>query len=89
LPAKPGSTPCTPIVVHAQQRPTWLPGLDPPPYLGTSAAHCALSNSRPELKNFCLLFMFCLILLCFSKFSLAGDFGFDPLGLGEDPESGM
>jgi light-harvesting complex I chlorophyll a/b binding protein 5 len=33
--------------------------------------------------------MFCLILLCFSKFSLAGDFGFDPLGLGEDPESGM
>lgn len=36
--------------------------------------------------------MFCLILLCFSKFSLAGDFGFDfdPLGLGDDdPESGV
>jgi len=33
LPAKPSSTRCTPVVVHAQQRPTWLPGLDPPPYL--------------------------------------------------------
>nr|ABN10530.1 Lhca5 protein [Gentiana lutea] len=43
---------CT--VVRAQQRPTWLPGLDPPPYLDGT---------------------------------LAGDFGFDPLGLGEDPES--
>ncbi|KAK6939596.1 Chlorophyll A-B binding protein [Dillenia turbinata] len=43
------------FVVHAQaQRPTWLPGLDPPPYLDGS---------------------------------LAGDFGFDPLGLGEDPDS--
>ncbi|XP_047324571.1 photosystem I chlorophyll a/b-binding protein 5, chloroplastic [Impatiens glandulifera] len=44
------------VVVHAQQqpRPTWLPGLDPPPYLDGS---------------------------------LAGDFGFDPLGLGEDPAS--
>ncbi|XP_074290828.1 photosystem I chlorophyll a/b-binding protein 5, chloroplastic-like [Silene latifolia] len=41
-------------VVQAQSRPTWLPGLDPPPYLDGS---------------------------------LAGDFGFDPLGLGEDPES--
>ncbi|CAL2234153.1 unnamed protein product [Prunus armeniaca] len=41
-------------VAHAQLRPTWLPGLDPPPYLDGS---------------------------------LAGDFGFDPLGLGEDPES--
>ncbi|KAI3439713.1 Chlorophyll a-b binding protein [Psidium guajava] len=41
-------------VVRAQQRPTWLPGLDPPPYLDGT---------------------------------LAGDFGFDPLGLGEDPES--
>lgn len=41
-------------VVQAQQRPTWLPGLDPPSYLDGS---------------------------------LAGDFGFDPLGLGEDPES--
>lgn len=40
--------------VRAQQRPTWLPGLDPPPYLDGT---------------------------------LAGDFGFDPLGLGEDPES--
>ncbi|PWA75939.1 chlorophyll A-B binding protein [Artemisia annua] len=40
--------------IHAQDRPTWLPGLDPPPYLDGS---------------------------------LAGDFGFDPLGLGEDPES--
>ncbi|XP_060188047.1 photosystem I chlorophyll a/b-binding protein 5, chloroplastic [Lycium barbarum] len=45
--------PCT-TVVQAQQRPTWLPGLDPPPYLDGT---------------------------------LAGDFGFDPLGLGEDPES--
>ncbi|OVA10466.1 Chlorophyll A-B binding protein [Macleaya cordata] len=36
------------------QRPTWLPGLDPPPYLNGT---------------------------------LAGDYGFDPLGLGEDPES--
>uniref|UniRef100_A0A0F7GZW6 Chlorophyll a-b binding protein, chloroplastic n=1 Tax=Geranium incanum TaxID=1158081 RepID=A0A0F7GZW6_9ROSI len=42
------------IVVRAQERPTWLPGLDPPPYLNGT---------------------------------LAGDFGFDPLGLGEDPES--
>ncbi|KAK0577073.1 hypothetical protein LWI29_027514 [Acer saccharum] len=41
-------------VVRAQQRPTWLPGLDPPPYLDGK---------------------------------LAGDFGFDPLGLGEDPDS--
>ncbi|CAA2979249.1 photosystem I chlorophyll a b-binding 5, chloroplastic [Olea europaea subsp. europaea] len=42
------------VVVRAQNRPTWLPGLDPPPYLDGT---------------------------------LAGDFGFDPLGLGEDPES--
>ncbi|GFP91729.1 chlorophyll a-b binding protein 7 chloroplastic [Phtheirospermum japonicum] len=42
------------MVVKAQDRPTWLPGLDPPPYLDGT---------------------------------LAGDFGFDPLGLGEDPES--
>ncbi|TMX00359.1 hypothetical protein EJD97_000962 [Solanum chilense] len=40
--------------VQAHQRPTWLPGLDPPPHLDGT---------------------------------LAGDFGFDPLGLGEDPES--
>ncbi|KAJ1397395.1 Chlorophyll A-B binding protein [Sesbania bispinosa] len=50
-----GVTPrCRRICVAAQQRPTWLPGLDPPPYLDGT---------------------------------LAGDFGFDPLGLGEDPES--
>ncbi|KAM6551791.1 hypothetical protein CsatB_001599 [Cannabis sativa] len=42
------------VVAQAQVRPTWLPGLDPPPYLDGS---------------------------------LAGDYGFDPLGLGEDPES--
>ncbi|XVF39941.1 hypothetical protein PTKIN_Ptkin01aG0073100 [Pterospermum kingtungense] len=42
------------IAVQAQQRPTWLPGLDPPAYLDGT---------------------------------LAGDYGFDPLGLGEDPES--
>ncbi|MED6218728.1 Photosystem I chlorophyll a/b-binding protein 5, chloroplastic [Stylosanthes scabra] len=42
------------ICAAAQQRATWLPGLDPPPYLDGT---------------------------------LAGDFGFDPLGLGEDPES--
>ncbi|KAH7567419.1 hypothetical protein JRO89_XS07G0069900 [Xanthoceras sorbifolium] len=54
-PAKMGTTRrCTSTVVRAQQRPTWLPGLDPPPYLDGT---------------------------------LAGDFGFDPLGLGEDPES--
>ncbi|OMO74768.1 Chlorophyll A-B binding protein, plant [Corchorus olitorius] len=41
-------------LLRAQQRPTWLPGLDPPPYLDGT---------------------------------LAGDYGFDPLGLGEDPES--
>ncbi|KNA20832.1 hypothetical protein SOVF_048750 [Spinacia oleracea] len=41
------------VVLQAQARPTWLPGLDPPPHLDGS---------------------------------LAGDFGFDPLGLGEDPE---
>lgn len=41
-------------IVQAQERPTWLPGLDPPAYLDGS---------------------------------LPGDFGFDPLGLGEDPES--
>uniref|UniRef100_K7KSZ4 Chlorophyll a-b binding protein, chloroplastic n=1 Tax=Glycine max TaxID=3847 RepID=K7KSZ4_SOYBN len=40
--------------VGAQQRPTWLPGLDPPPHLDGT---------------------------------LAGDFGFDPLGLAEDPAS--
>ncbi|KAM7514217.1 hypothetical protein LguiA_003800 [Lonicera macranthoides] len=42
------------ILVRAQQRPTWLPGLDPPSYLDGT---------------------------------LAGDYGFDPLGLGEDPKS--
>nr|QGW67519.1 light-harvesting chlorophyll a/b-binding protein [Hevea brasiliensis] len=53
--SKIGRTRCfTRTVVHAQQRPTWLPGLDPPPYLDGT---------------------------------LAGDYGFDPLGLGEDPES--
>ncbi|ONK67264.1 uncharacterized protein A4U43_C06F18340 [Asparagus officinalis] len=41
------------VVVQAH-RPTWLPGLDPPPHLDGS---------------------------------LSGDFGFDPLGLGEDPKS--
>ncbi|CAI0558315.1 unnamed protein product [Linum tenue] len=41
-------------VAQAQPRPTWLPGLDPPPYLDGS---------------------------------LPGDYGFDPLGLGEDPNS--
>ncbi|CAM8975984.1 unnamed protein product [Rhodiola kirilowii] len=41
-------------VAQAQQRPTWLPGLEPPSYLDGK---------------------------------LPGDFGFDPLGLGEDPES--
>lgn len=30
-PIKPGSTRY--LAVRAQQRPTWLPGLDPPPYL--------------------------------------------------------
>ncbi|KAL9313003.1 hypothetical protein ACSQ67_018455 [Phaseolus vulgaris] len=48
-------TPCyRQTCVAAQQRPTWLPGLDPPPYLDGT---------------------------------LAGDFGFDPLGLAEDPET--
>ncbi|WOK99779.1 photosystem I chlorophyll a/b-binding protein 5, chloroplastic [Canna indica] len=42
------------VQAQGQQRPTWLPGLDPPPYLDGT---------------------------------LAGDYGFDPLGLGEDPES--
>ncbi|XP_051139231.1 photosystem I chlorophyll a/b-binding protein 5, chloroplastic isoform X2 [Andrographis paniculata] len=45
---------CRTVVVQAQDRQTWLPGLDPPPYLDGT---------------------------------LPGDFGFDPLGLGEDPES--
>ncbi|XP_030950286.1 photosystem I chlorophyll a/b-binding protein 5, chloroplastic [Quercus lobata] len=54
-PTRPGTTRClTQTVARAQLRPTWLPGLDPPPYLDGS---------------------------------LPGDFGFDPLGLGEDPES--
>uniref|UniRef100_A0A1D1YBW6 Chlorophyll a-b binding protein, chloroplastic n=1 Tax=Anthurium amnicola TaxID=1678845 RepID=A0A1D1YBW6_9ARAE len=47
------SRPPRPLAAQAQ-RPTWLPGLDPPPHLDGT---------------------------------LAGDFGFDPLGLGEDPES--
>uniref|UniRef100_A0A9I9CZF0 Chlorophyll a-b binding protein, chloroplastic n=1 Tax=Cucumis melo TaxID=3656 RepID=A0A9I9CZF0_CUCME len=44
------------LIAHAQSehRQTWLPGLDPPPYLDGT---------------------------------LVGDFGFDPLGLGEDPDS--
>ncbi|KAJ4964354.1 hypothetical protein NE237_024293 [Protea cynaroides] len=42
------------LTIVRAQRPTWLPGLDPPPHLDGT---------------------------------LAGDFGFDPLGLGEDPES--
>lgn len=50
-----GVTPCyKQICAAAQQRPTWLPGLDPPTYLDGT---------------------------------LPGDFGFDPLGLGENPES--
>uniref|UniRef100_A0A0F7GZS0 Chlorophyll a-b binding protein, chloroplastic n=1 Tax=Monsonia emarginata TaxID=28966 RepID=A0A0F7GZS0_9ROSI len=54
--ANPGAAPLRHswTVVRAQERPTWLPGLDPPPYLNGT---------------------------------LAGDYGFDPLGLGEDPES--
>ncbi|CAA7047955.1 unnamed protein product [Microthlaspi erraticum] len=40
--------------VTVEQRATWLPGLEPPPYLDGK---------------------------------LAGDYGFDPLGLGEDPKS--
>ncbi|KAH7523620.1 photosystem I chlorophyll a/b-binding protein 5, chloroplastic [Ziziphus jujuba] len=51
-PTKPGKTRA--FVAQAQVRPTWLPGLDPPPHLDGS---------------------------------LAGDYGFDPLGLGEDPDS--
>ncbi|KAK3028281.1 hypothetical protein RJ639_037458 [Escallonia herrerae] len=55
FPARTGSAPrYFRTVVRAQERPTWLPGLDPPPYLDGS---------------------------------LAGDFGFDPLGLGEDTET--
>uniref|UniRef100_A0A0F7GZR0 Chlorophyll a-b binding protein, chloroplastic n=1 Tax=Cypripedium formosanum TaxID=53042 RepID=A0A0F7GZR0_9ASPA len=47
------SPPASRLVARAG-RPTWLPGLDPPPHLDGT---------------------------------LVGDFGFDPLGLGEDPES--
>lgn len=49
-----GRLPYSQTLVRAQQRATWLPGLDPPPYLDGT---------------------------------LAGDFGFDPLSLGEDPAS--
>ncbi|XP_043712610.1 photosystem I chlorophyll a/b-binding protein 5, chloroplastic isoform X1 [Telopea speciosissima] len=54
-PVSPTTTTSRPhsTIVRAQ-RPTWLPGLDPPPHLDGT---------------------------------LAGDYGFDPLGLGEDPES--
>ncbi|XP_071723733.1 photosystem I chlorophyll a/b-binding protein 5, chloroplastic-like [Rutidosis leptorrhynchoides] len=44
----------TVVVQAVEHRATWLPGLDPPPYLNGT---------------------------------LAGDFGFDPLALGEDPET--
>lgn len=36
---------CRNLVVRAQQRPTWLPGLDPPPYLdGTWAPFCQFTS---------------------------------------------
>ncbi|WOH02866.1 hypothetical protein DCAR_0522256 [Daucus carota subsp. sativus] len=55
LPARRGHAPRHLITcIRAQERPTWLPGLDSPPYLDGT---------------------------------LPGDYGFDPLGLGEDPES--
>ncbi|MQM08378.1 hypothetical protein Taro_041233 [Colocasia esculenta] len=72
-----------PLAAQAtQQRPTWLPGLDPPPHLDGTAwvSFHKYVNADWDLGDFCfhLLGEHC---------SLAGDFGFDPLGLGEDPES--
>ncbi|KAL8145154.1 photosystem I chlorophyll a/b-binding protein 5, chloroplastic [Apium graveolens] len=56
LPARGGHIPRRHLItsIRAQERPTWLPGLESPPYLDGT---------------------------------LPGDYGFDPLGLGEDPES--
>lgn len=75
------------IAVQAQQRPTWLPGLDPPPYLDGTWATSPIEKSRQlnSVIKWKLLYQF--IVFPLSKFRLAGDYGFDPLGLGEDPES--
>lgn len=75
-------------MVRAQGRPTWLPGLDPPAYL--DGRWVPPGTDRFGLIVFLLSFDTCSFSVggLFLRFnSLAGDFGFDPLGLGEDPES--
>ena len=92
-PTRPRTTRClTQTVVRAQLRPTWLPGLDPPPYLDGRWDFHIVVHVNVHLccfkKRKCCFWAGSLFELYFVlQFSLPGDFGFDPLGLGEDPES--
>lgn len=80
-PARPSRSP---VAVQAQ-RDTWLPGLDPPPHLDGRSAVVFLSVCFISFSFSLLTSIACQANEM--KCSLVGDFGFDPLGLGEDPKS--
>lgn len=90
-PAKPCKTRA--FVARAQARPTWLPGLDPPPHLdGRYSLIYYIFLIHPLIFIFICFSLICFLVLfsylvCLGMNSLAGDYGFDPLGLGEDPDS--
>jgi light-harvesting complex I chlorophyll a/b binding protein 5 len=67
------------VVRASTDRATWLPGLDSPSYLdGTSV----IWHSPLQVLSFSCIDRLADICLCWR---LPGDFGFDPLGLGEEP----